>query len=183
LLKKIVYFDSMELKTALKTRRSVRSFTNKPIPEELLQEILDLANSAPSAGNVQAREFIVVKDRRVKEKLTAAALNQRFIYEAPVDIVVCGNHKRSSATYGNRGRSLYSIQDADAAIMHILLAAHASGLGTCWVGAFDDQKVSSILNLPDHIKPIAIIPMGYPAKTPHQSSRIPIQELIHFDKW
>lgn len=173
----------MELKTALKTRRSIRNYKNITIPDNVLQEILTLANAAPSAGNVQAREFIVIKSTTLKQKLASAAFGQGFIKDAPVVLVVCGNQKRSFASYGGRGRDFYCIQDADAAIMHILLAAHDIGLGTCWVGAFNDLKVSSVLNLPGYIKPIAIIPIGYPDREPSKTSRIYVEKLIHHEKW
>ena len=173
----------MELIEALKTRRSIRRFKSDPVSDKMLWEILEMANAAPSAGNLQAREFILVRDPTVKDELAASAFGQSFIAQAPVVLVVCGNLNRSGSGYGDRGRDLYSIQDADAAVMHILLTAHAKGLGTCWVGAFDDERVSSVLNLPQYIRPIAIIPLGYPASKPCTTSRIDIKKLVHFDKW
>ena len=173
----------MEVETALRKRRSIRSFLDKPVPDEIVNDILELANLAPSAGNTQARDFVVVRDIDVKTKLSAAALDQGFVKEAPVLIVVCANRKRSSAAYGKRGKDFYSLQDADAAVMHILLSAHARGLGTCWVGAFDDHRVASVLRLPEYIRPIAIIPLGYPAKVPETTSRIGLDELVHQEQW
>jgi nitroreductase len=173
----------MELIEALMTRRSVRRFRTEQVADELLWKILTLGNAAPSAGNLQAREFIVVRDGEIKQRLARAAYDQNFIREAPLAIVVCGNQERTSKGYGARGEQFYSIQDADAAVMHILLAAHALELGSCWVGAFDDKEVSSILNLPSYIRPIAIIPLGYPKKVPDQTSRIPIEKIVHFDNW
>ncbi len=173
----------MELIEVLKTRRSIRRFKSKPIPDQILWKILNLANAAPSAGNLQARDFVVVRDDKVKEQLAEAALGQEFVRDVPVVIVVCGNMKRSSIGYGIRGEHFYSIQDADAAVMHILLSTHALGLGTCWVGAFDDDMVSSILNLPGYIRPIAILPLGYPAEHPRTTSRLKTEKLVHIDKW
>jgi nitroreductase len=173
----------MDLIEALETRRSVRHFKPEQISDELLWNILKLGNTAPSAGNLQAREFIVVRDGDIKERLAAAAFNQRFVREAPVVIVVCGNKARSSKGYGTRGEHFYSIQDADAAIMHIILSAHSLRLGTCWVGAFDDERVSSVLNLPNFIRPVAIIPLGFPTKIPEPTSRMKIEKLVHFDQW
>jgi len=173
----------MDLIEALKTRRSIRKFQPEQLSDELLWNILDLANAAPSAGNLQARDFIVVRDGNIKERLSIAAYNQSFIREAPVVIVVCANQGRSGSGYGKRGENFYSIQDADAAVMHILLSAHALRLGTCWVGAFDDDEVSSILKLPNYIRPIAIIPLGYTSKIPEPTSRIRIDKLVHFDTW
>lgn len=173
----------MELIEALRSRRSIRRFRLEPISDKLLWEILELANAAPSAGNLQARDFIVVRNGNIKERLATAAYDQRFVREAPVVIVVCGNQGRSSAGYGKRGEHFYSIQDADSAIVYILLAVQALELGSCWVGAFDDDEVSSILNLPNYIRPIAILPIGHPVKIPEVTSRINIEKLVHFDKW
>jgi nitroreductase len=173
----------MDIDTTLRARRSVRRFKNAPVEDEVLDEILELANAAPSAGNLQAREFIVVRDQEVKFELSKAAYNQDFIATAPVLIAVCGNQARSAAVYGGRGRDFYSIQDADAAVMHILLAAHARELGTCWVGAFDDDEVASILELPMDVRPIALIPLGYPEKMPQATNRMPIEKLVHYDNW
>lgn len=173
----------MDLVEGLKSRRSIRRFKLKPIDDEIINEILELANAAPSAGNLQARDFIVVREDKIKQQLSAAALGQGFVHDAPVVIVVCGNLERSAAGYGRRGRDFYSIQDADAAVMHILLAAHAMGLGTCWVGAYDDDEVASVLGLPEHVRPIAIIPLGYPAVRPTTTSRLPIDKVVHDEKW
>ena len=173
----------MELFSALRERRSVRKFESTPVPDDVVWELLEFGNAAPSAGNVQAREFIVVHDPQIKKRLSEAALGQAFVKAAPVVVVVCGNTGRAAEQYGTRGQALYSIQDADAAVMQILLAAHGKGLGTCWVGAFDDNRVSSILKLPVHIKPIAIIPLGYPAVKPAKTSRLPIEDLVHQDNW
>ena len=173
----------MDLIEGLKSRRSIRRFKPELISDDILWKILSLANTAPSAGNLQARDFIVIRDGDVKEKLAIAAFNQKFVREAPIVIVVCGNPERSSRGYGKRGEKLYSIQDADAAVMHILLAAHALDMGTCWVGAFDDEEVRSVLDIPEHICPIALIPMGYPEKFPENTNRVNIEKLVHFDKW
>jgi nitroreductase len=112
----------MELKTAIQKRQSIRSFHSTPIPQQVLEEILIIANQAPSAGNLQARDFIIVNDQHIKNQLCAAALHQIFLAEAPFIIVVCANQKRISP-YGTRGKELYCIQDATAAVEHILLAA------------------------------------------------------------
>lgn len=172
----------MELKEAIKKRQSVRSFSSKEISKDVIMEILEYANLAPSAGNLQARDFVVVYDKDVKEKLSMAALGQEFVAEAPVDIVVCANLKRISP-YGSRGKELYCIQDASAAVEHILLLALEYGLDTCWVGAFDEIKVSEILGLPSYIRPVAIIPIGYANKKEKRTSRMEIDSLVHFNHW
>jgi nitroreductase len=173
----------MELFEAIKSRRSIRAFKSNPISDNLLERILEAASWAPSAGNLQSWEFIIVKDPGVKKELCRAALMQEFIYEAPVDIVVCANQVRSSRGYGARGRELYSICDSSAATQNLLLAIHGLGLGACWIGAFNDQVVSKVLNLPPGIRPIAIVPIGYPDGTPSSSMRLPLEKIVHRDKF
>ena len=173
----------MELKEAIQTRRSIRRFKKEDIPEDKITELLELASAAPSAGNVQARDFVVVRKPQIKQSLCEAALSQEFVAQAPVVVVVCGNMKRSGRHYGNRGKSLYYIQDADAAIENLLLAVTDAGYGACWVGAFDENAVSEILKLPEDIRPLAIIPIGVPARDGGGSSRIDLKKLVHFETW
>ncbi len=169
----------MDVFEAIRERRSVRAFISKPVPKALLTKVLEAAKWAPSAGNCQPWDFIIVKDARVKRKLCEAALDQEFIEQAPVDIVVCANEERSAIRYGDRGRKLYCLLDAAAAVQNLLLAVHALGLGACWVGAYDDRHVIEILSLPSWLKPIAIIPIGYPGEKPRPTERIPLDALIH----
>ena len=172
----------MNLKNVIRNRHSIRSFSNKKVPLELIHEIIKYANLAPSAGNLQARDFIIVDDENIKKKLSIAALDQEFIVEAPVNIVVCVNLNRISS-YGIRGKELYCIQDSAAAIEHILLLAVDNSLGACWVGAFNESEVSKILNLPKYARPVAIIPIGYPMGEIEYTSRIDTKILMHYNKW
>ncbi|WP_457548913.1 nitroreductase family protein [Archaeoglobus sp.] len=167
---------------AIFTRVSIRRFKPDPIPEDVIKVILEAGNAAPSAGNLQARDFIVVRDENTKLKLAKAALKQMFIAEAPIVIVVCANYPRSMRVYGERGR-LYAEQDATAAVENILLAVHMLGLGAVWVGAFDEVEVMNLLGIPDYARPIAIIPVGYPAEEPKRRERYPIDYLTHWEKW
>ncbi|MEM1559064.1 MAG: nitroreductase family protein [Candidatus Bathyarchaeia archaeon] len=174
---------SMDIFQAITGRRSIRTFKTDPVSRETLIRILEAAQWAPSAGNMQARDFIVVEDQDVKVKLAEASWGQYFIAEAPVVVVVCANLERSAQRYGERGRTLYAILDAAAAVENMLLAAYALGLGTCWIGAFDDDRVKRILSLPDHVKPIAIIPIGYPGRQPRPTPRIPISRITYRDRY
>jgi len=151
-------------------------------PKKIIDEIIEYANLAPSAGNLQARDFVIIDDNNIKEKLSIAAFNQKFIVEAPINIVVCANLKRISS-YGTRGRELYCIQDASAAVEHILLLAVDNGLDACWVGAFDENKVSKILDLPSYVRPIAIIPIGYSNEQRTSTPRMDTNVLTHFNHW
>ena len=172
----------MDLKDTIQQRYSVRRFSNKRVPLNLIHEIIKFANLAPSAGNLQARDFIIVDDLEIKKRLSNAALNQEFIVEAPINIIVCANLNRISS-YGKRGRELYCIQDSAAAIEHILLLAVDNALGACWIGAFDEIEVTKILNLPSYAKPVAIIPIGYHIGMVDYTSRIDTKKLIHYNGW
>jgi nitroreductase len=164
-------------------RVSVRKFYKKPVDDKLIGVMLHMAVQSPSAGNVQEWRFIVVKNDELKKKLYEAALRQDFIKDAPVVIVVCADLKSISLKYGKRGELLYALQDTANATMSMLLAAHALGLGSVWVGAFDEDKVKFILDLPEHIRPVAILPIGYPAEKPKKPDRIPFENVTWVDKW
>lgn len=173
----------MDLFEAIKGRRSVRAFTQENVSEEEIEKIIDAARWAPSAGNLQPWEFIVVRKPEIKRRLSIAALHQAFIEEAPVVIVVCANQLRSGRGYGARGVHLYCLQDTAAATQNLLLAAHALGLATCWVGAFREEEARKALNLPEGVRPVAIIPVGYPAERPMARSRRPLSKIIHYETY
>ncbi len=169
----------MELQESIRSRRSVRKYWKKPIPDEVIRQILAAGMDAPSAGNLQSRHFYVVSDDTLKRSLGAAAYDQNFVSEASVVVVVCMDN-RISAEYGKRGVDLYAIMDCAASIQNMLLLAHSLGVGTCWVGAFDERKVSELLNLPARFRPIAIIPHGYPAESPEPPSKIAFEDACDF---
>lgn len=172
----------MDIRETIHKRRSIRKYRKEKINLKIIYDILREANLAPSAGNLQARDFIIVDDDELKYKLAESALNQNFIAEAPIIIVVCANLNRIKP-YGKRGLELYCIQDSAVAIDHILLLAVNQGFGTCWIGAFNEKKVSKILKLPEYIRPTALVPIGYPAEDPDPTPRIPIEKLIHYNNW
>ena len=168
----------MEFEEVIRRRHSVRAFTSRPIEESKIKEILGVANSAPSAGNLQAYKIFLVQDEKRKRDLALAALAQSFVAEAPIVLVFCADPEASGRKYGKRGRSLYSIQDATIAAAYAQLAATALGLASCWVGAFDDEEVLKILGNPEGLIPIAIIPIGYPAEEPIPTGRKKLSELV-----
>ncbi len=126
-----------------------------------MKEILGAANSAPSAGNLKAREIVVVKDLKTKKALSKAALGQNFVAETPIVLVFFAIPEKSGKQYGERGRNLYSIQDATISASFAWLQAVDLGLSCCWVGAFNEEKVKEILKVPQNWQPIAILPVGY----------------------
>jgi len=173
----------MQAIECIRDRRSVREYKPNPIPEKILKEILEAATQAPSSGNVQDWEFIVVKNPEIKNKLVEAAWGQDFIAQAPVVLVVCSDLDRISAAYGSRGASLYSIQNTSAAIQNVLLAAWEKEIGSCWIGAFNEGMVKGILVLPTNVRPLAIITLGYPARVPKKPRRRDMKEVLHMEMW
>ncbi|MCX9012699.1 MAG: nitroreductase family protein [Candidatus Methanoperedens sp.] len=172
----------MECMEAIRGRRSVRRFKDTPVEKEMIEELLGAAQMAPSAGNLQARDFVVVTNKVTKQKLARAALDQSFIDRAPAAIVAVANTERSSRIYRQRGE-LYAVQDATAGVMNLLLAAYSMGLATCWVGAFDEYAVSELLGLPQRTTPVAIIPVGYPDEKPSAPSRTGLDKVVHWERW
>ncbi len=170
----------MDVFDAIRDRRSVRCFSSRDVGGDKVDRILEAAKWAPSAGNLQARDFILVRDSGTKAEIARAALNQGFISEAPVVFVVCANRGRSGGRYGFRGESLYCILDAAASVQNMLLMAHSLGLGACWVGAFDVGMVREILEIPGGVDPVAIVPIGYPGEIP----KAPLRRLdFHEGRW
>jgi nitroreductase len=161
----------------------VRVYEPRPVEEEKVGRILRLAHRAPSAGFKQPQEFIVVRDPKVKEELAQAALKQMFIAQAPVVIVVCADTRRPASRYGARGVHFYSIIDGAFAAMLIMLTVVDEGLGCCFVGAFHDEQVSRVLGLPEAVRPIGIIPIGYPAEPAQKIARMPLEHIVHRDRW
>ncbi|NWF95317.1 MAG: nitroreductase family protein [Candidatus Thorarchaeota archaeon] len=163
----------------LKARTSIRSFENVSIPDSDIQRIIEAGVSAPSAGNRQPWRVVIVTDKAVKEALAKGAFGQTFVASAPVVLAVCGVPEESAERYGNRGRDLYVFQDTAALTQNILLAAHAMGYGTCWVGAFDDEEVARVLRTPSSVRPMALIPIGVPKKPiPEKRQRRPMSEVV-----
>ena len=168
---------------AIFERRSVRKFKSEPVPDELIFKIVEAGVWAPSAGNVQPWEVILIKNPETKEKLARAALNQGFIAEAPIVLVVCVDLEKAGWAYGERGVNLYCLQDSGAAIQNMLLAAYALGLGGCWVGAFYEDEIKKILGIPRGFRPVAIVPIGYPASKPSKTPRRRVEQVVHMEKF
>jgi len=169
----------MEVFKAIKIRRSVRSYKADPVPEEKLKKILEAARLAPSAHNEQERKFIVVRDVRKRKALSEAALSQSFIAEAPVVIAAVATdpeHVLSS------GVPAYAI-DLTIAVDHMTLVAVEEGLGTCWVGAFDQRAVKKILEIPAKCKVVVLLPLGFPADKPGEKLRKKLEEVVSYENF
>ena len=176
---------AMDFDEVVKRRKMIREYDldRQQIPDDLITKLIKNAHKAPSAGHTQVQEFIMVKDASTKKKLRKAAVNQEYVENAPLLIVVCSNTSRSVSRYGSRGREFYSIIDGAFASMLILLSAVNEGIGACFVGAFEDSKVSEILELPKDVRPIGIICIGYPAEEPEKLERIDVKALVHYEKY
>ncbi len=169
----------MDFFKVVRQRSSMRVFSPQPIEEEKLQQIFQTINRAPSAGNRQAYEVYVVEDKERKMALQKACWGQAFVGQAPVVLAFCANPARNRDRYGERGRLLYAPQDATIACTFAMLAATALGLSSVWVGAYQDEEVAQILNLPAGQVPEAILPIGYAGRAPRKTTRRPLEDLIH----
>jgi nitroreductase len=173
----------MEFHDLVNARRSVRRYQRNPVPRAALEAILEAANRAPSAGGLQAYEIVVVERQDTRSALAQAAHRQDSVATAPVVLVFVANPRRNASRYGDRGVSLYSVQDATIAAAYAQLAAAAQGLGSCWVGAFDESKVGEILGAPRGMRPVAMLPIGYSDETPQVVPRRGIDHLAWHEKF
>ena len=167
----------MNVSEAIKNRRSIRRFHDKPITGEEADSLSDAIIWAPSAGNLQSRRFYFVFKKELKIRIAAACLNQMFIATAPLVVVACADYERIRP-YRDRGKNLYTIQDVACAIENLMLQAHELGLGSVWVGAFDEDALSGVLDLPSSQKPLAVIPVGRPAIKPVAPERLQKEDVI-----
>ncbi len=169
----------MDLFKVLEQRHSVRAYTDQPVPKELLQQILEATNRAPSAGNRQAFEVYLIRGRENREALVQAGNEQDFLGQAPLVLVFCTHAALDYDRYAERGAGLYCIQDATIACTFAMLAATALGLSSVWVGAFDEEAVRRFICAPEDQRPVAMLPIGYAAETPRIRSRRKLTDLVH----
>lgn len=168
----------------IRSRRSIRKYKGE-VDEKRILKIIEEARWAPSAGNLQSWDVVLVKEQSRKDMLARAALNQGFIAQAPYVLVVCANIPRTSRVYRSRGANLYAIQDTAAFIQTLLLLITASGLGACWIGAFHTEHVAEavLATTKPGIIPVAIIPIGMPAKSPSAPSRLSLKKILHYETY
>lgn len=171
----------MDLYEAIRGRVSTRAYEPKPVEDEKLERVLEAARLAPSGKNGQPWIFIVVKDRRTRERLVPACKGQSFIGDAPVVIAVCGREELAYKKMGGYWNSLPV--DIGIAVEHLMLAAEAEGLGTCWIGAFLEEQVREILGVPESVKILALTPLGYPAAEKVIRPRKELREIVMHERW
>ncbi|HWQ96133.1 MAG TPA: nitroreductase family protein [Candidatus Methylomirabilis sp.] len=169
----------MDVSKAIQSRRSIRAYDSREVEKDKLVRILDSGRLSPSAGNRQERRFIVVRDARKRQLLSEAARNQKFVAEAPVVIAACSVETEYTMACGQLA---YPI-DTAIAVDHMTLSAVEEGLGTCWIGAFDEKRVKGILNIPNNIRVVALLPLGYPSAMPPPIPRKNLDEIVLWEKW
>ncbi len=176
----------MGILKAIKKRRSVRGYLDKTIPKQVLDCILEAARLAPTAANKQPFKLILVTDKQNKAKLVEASRKQTFIEEAPIVVVGCAFPEESYQTIGG---TIHTSEEIDVSIVfdHLMLQAAEEGLGTCWIGAFDESKVKEILNIPSNVKVIGLTPLGYPSgkefKPGKHMQRKAVSEIVLYEKY
>jgi nitroreductase len=174
--------DSSEFLEFLSARCSVREYNDEKVTDNEVVFLFDCASTAPSAGNLEAWDVVLVRDPERMESLSDAALGQPQVKHAALLMVVCANYVRSMSRYGERG-ILYAVQDATIACTYLMLAGHAIHLRSCWVGAFDEEEVRAILGLPPHVRPVAILCIGKGRLPPDLTGRMPVAEHLHYEGW
>ncbi len=162
-------------------RHSVRQYqSDVPVEPEKLHAILEAACAAPSAGDLQAYSITVVTTPLPRAALRAAARDQAFIEQAPVCLVFSSDRERSAQHFGERGRQLFALQDATIAASYAQLATVAAGLASTWVGDFDETAAREALGLAEHLSPVALLSIGYPAELPEPTSRRPLEQIVRY---
>ena len=170
----------MDIYTAIATRKSVRAYEDRDVPEEALTRILEATRLAPSASNRQEWRFVVVRDPATRRRLAQASARQRFVGQAPVVLVCCAETDGHVMPCGLPSFPI----DLAIAIDHITLCAAAEGLGTCWIGAFNEGKVKEIVGIPPEVRVVAVLPLGYPQDpTPARKSRLPLERIVKYEGW
>jgi len=169
----------MDVYEAIKTRRSVRAYKPDPIDKQVLLRVLEAARLAPSASNRQEWRFVIVTDHEKRQRMMQIANNQKFVGEAPAVIACCA---KTDEHLMRCGQPCYPI-DVSIAIDHITLAAVAEGLGTCWIGSFYEDKTKAFLGIPDGIRVVQLLTIGYPADSPRPKNRHSLEEIVCWDEW
>ena len=169
----------MDVLEVIKKRRSIRAYADKPVEREKLLRLLEAARLAPSASNRQEWRFVVVTDQQRRTELAQAANKQDFVGQAPVVIAACAD---TDGHVMRCGQPCYPI-DLAIAVDHMTLQAVAEGLGTCWIGAFYEGPVREILGIPENIRVVELLTVGYPAGLPGRTTRLPLDRVVHWEKW
>lgn len=161
----------MSLLDVIFRRRSIRRYRSEPIPDEVLRNILEAGRLAPSADNAQPWHFIVVTESKIKEKLSRGEWNY-FIKDSAATVVGCGYSDNEWSTI-----------DVAIALENMVIAAEAQGVGSCWIGDFEEEEVKELLGIPDNLKVVALVSFGYPAEKPSPFNKKSLKEIVHYNKF
>ncbi|MDY6766373.1 MAG: nitroreductase family protein [Candidatus Nanohaloarchaea archaeon] len=172
----------MDVFEAITSRVSITAYKDAGVEREKVARLLEAARWAPSAGNMQVAEYIIVEDDELLEQLATYARNQPHIREAPLALVILADVEKAERNYEDRGE-LYALQETAAAMQNALLMAHDQGLGAAWVGAFDEEDVRSLLHVPDRLRPVAIVTVGYPDERPEQPRKYEITDITYQNEY
>ncbi|MHA1925284.1 MAG: nitroreductase family protein [Candidatus Thorarchaeota archaeon] len=173
----------MDILDLVMKRRHIHHFDSDPVSAEDLRTLLEAARWAPSAGNLQPWEIIVINSDEDRNALVDVLKRKEYMRSAPLVLVFCADLSRSSGRYGDRGSSLYAIQDTTAAIQNVLLTATGLGLGSGWVGDFDEKALTDLFKLPPDVRPMALIMIGKPKENPTPPSRREVEDFTHIGEF
>jgi len=169
----------MDVLSAIQGRRSIRQYSSQPIEDIKLNKVLEAARLSPSASNRQSWKFVIVKDNETRANLAEAAGGQLFVGQAPVILVACGTDPDSIMMCGQHR---YTV-DLSIATAYMILEAYEQGLGTCWLGSFDEKRVKEILGIPEGIRVVAMTPLGYPTDSPAERPRKNLDEIVCYERY
>jgi nitroreductase len=184
----------MDTFEAIKTRRSIRRFQDKPVEDEKLNTLLEAVSMSPSWANFQCWRFIIVKDQSMREKISELTYVESFfaplrykanpakkgLAEAPVVIIACADPSQSGLLWGQH----YYMTDIGIAAQTLMLSARALGMGTVFVGVYDEEKLRGLLNVPSHVRIVGLFPLGYPLEEKKDGPpRKPLSEIVFYEKW
>ncbi|MBI4438437.1 nitroreductase family protein [Candidatus Woesearchaeota archaeon] len=176
------HWPRLDVLEAIRLRRSIRRYSDLPVEWDKIGTVVDAGRVAPSAGNIQSWRFIVVESHPKRKALAEACLRQYWMEEAPVHILIVMLLKKVREFYGKRA-DFYAVQESAMAAQNMLLAAQVVGLGSCFVSAFDDEKVSEIFSLPADVRPMGIVTLGYPNESPEEPLKYRIENVTFIDRW
>ncbi len=173
----------MDAKKCLETRRSIRKFLKKDVSWEILAEILDAINYGPIAGNVQSTRAVIIRKPDMKKLVCQTCEDQPWMEKVPVFILLCSETEQLKMLYKTRGEFLYAVQNTAIAAQNMLLKAHTLGLGTCWIGDFDEKKIRTFFQIAETARPQLILALGYPGETPEGFPKEPLENILAFEQY
>jgi nitroreductase len=170
----------VDIYEAIRLRKSVRDFTDREVPEAVIQRLIEAARIAPSASNRQEWRFVTVRKPGTRKAISEAAFGQSHVAQAPVVLVCCAETDLHVMACGQQCYPM----NVSIAMTHIILCAAAEGLGTCWIGAFNENQVKKILGIPEAIRVVALLPLGYPIDpAPEEKNRLPLEHILKYERW